>query len=83
MSEKPSVPLKRELHLELENMSLKLHILKRNAAEAENKFRAAVEQVFIAEEKKQEDWLLDLDRGLFVRKEVKEDSDTKSKRKSS
>lgn len=63
-------PLSRELHLELENMSLKLHILKRNLVDQEKRFQDAVEGAFEKEGTSKDEWSIDLDRGMFVKKNV-------------
>lgn len=62
-------PLKPEVHLALENMSLKLHIAKRNCQDLETRFMSAAEQVLKSAGLSKEEWALDLDRGLFVQKE--------------
>ena len=61
-------PLPKEKHLELENMSLRLHIARRNVQDMEAKFRSVAEGALTAEQLSPDEWGIDLDRGLFVHK---------------
>jgi hypothetical protein len=58
----------REVHLEIENLSLKLHIMKGNLATLQTKFQGFVDAVFLQAGLSKDDWALDLDRGVFVEK---------------
>jgi hypothetical protein len=68
-------PIPREKFLELENASLKLYIMKKNAQEIvknaqelEAKFVAQGESLLESEGLTKDKWGIDLDRGLFVEK---------------
>jgi hypothetical protein len=60
--------LSREVHLELENMSLKLHIAKKNVQDMEARFVAAAEKALADQGLTKEEWAVDIDRGLLVKK---------------
>lgn len=60
-------PLKHEHHLELENLSLKLQLIRRNAQEMEQKLTQAAEKIYQVEGLDTKEWSIDLDRGVFVK----------------
>lgn len=61
-------PIDKMTLLELENMSLRLHIVKRNCLEMEAKFLEAAEKTLVNAGLTKEEWAVDLDRGLLVKK---------------
>ena len=64
-------PIPREKHLGLENMSLKLHIMRRNVQDFEVRLKAMAKDIFDSEGLDPKQWEIDLDRGVFVEKETK------------
>ena len=61
-------PIPREQFLELENHSLKLHIMQRNVQDQDAKFKAAIAKAYETAGLTPEDWALNLDSGQFVKK---------------
>ena len=59
-----SIPKERKLEMEV--LNLKLHIAKANVQTLENDFKKMVAQTFTEASLKPENWVIDLDRGLFV-----------------
>jgi hypothetical protein len=61
-------PMNRQDVLELENVNLKLMILRRNMKDLEDKFKSMALSVYEAEQLNSEEWMLDLDKGQFIKK---------------
>jgi len=68
-------PLPKETFLELENLSLKLHIAKRNVQDAQNAVQNTSDSLVAAASKAlqlaglfADEWAVDLDKGVFVQK---------------
>lgn len=64
--QKKSVPMPKEAHLTLENMSLKLHIMRTNLKIAEAEFQSIAREIFKSQGKDEKEWSIDLDKGEFV-----------------
>ena len=56
--------------MELENISLKLYIMRRNVQELELKFKDFGEKLLQSENLPVEEWAIDLDRRMFVQKQT-------------
>jgi hypothetical protein len=68
-------PIPKEKFLELENASLKLHIMRRNVQDMlknvkdlEAKFQEIGEKLLESESLSKDQWAIDLDKGQFVEK---------------
>lgn len=61
-------PISKEKFLELENLNLKLHIMKRNTQDWEKKVQVSAQALFDSEGLDPNDWVIDLDHGVFVQK---------------
>jgi len=59
-------PLDKMVALELENLSLKLNIMKRNEQDLQQQFQAAANKALSDAGLSFEEWAIDLDKAMFV-----------------